>query len=145
MPDVSSDKIKDFLSDPNNVNLIASLASSMSQGSGATAPLPVSESAPESFPAEQPDFPDKEAFPSSSQETTGKAVFSPQETSLPTLSQGLSLLSGMADGDHRVALLKAIKPYVSDDKKSRVDGLVKAISLAGFINNYKDDFGKFLS
>ena len=48
-----------------------------------------------------------------------------------------SLLSG-ASGDKRIALLKAIKPYVSDAKKERVDGLVRAISVAGLLNNYKN-------
>ena len=45
-------------------------------------------------------------------------------------------MSGIGS-DKRIALLKAIKPYISDSKKERVDGLVRAISVAGILNNYK--------
>ena len=45
-------------------------------------------------------------------------------------------LSGCGAGDRRVALLNAIRPYVSNSKRERVDGLVKAISVAGILNTY---------
>lgn len=143
MPDVSSDKIKDFLSNPDNVNLIASLASSMSSGSGSG--NAVSDNAGGEAEVHG-GFSDKDDtdFAMPLPETPEKDAISQQMPSVPAISQGLSLLSGMADGDNRVALLKAIKPYINDEKKSRVDGLVKAISLASLINNYKDDLGRFL-
>ena len=40
--------------------------------------------------------------------------------------------------DRRITLLKAIRPYVNDAKKERVDGLVRALSVAGLLNNYKN-------
>lgn len=66
----------------------------------------------------------------------------PAGSNLPGNSLSANNLAGMLAGggigsDKRIALLKAIKPYVNDEKKQRVDGLVKAISVAGILNNYK--------
>ena len=70
------------------------------------------------------------------------AAVVPAGSNLPGNSLSANNLAGMLAGggigsDKRIALLKAIKPYVSDEKKQRVDGLVKAISVAGILNNYK--------
>lgn len=70
------------------------------------------------------------------------AAVVPAGSNLPGNSLSANNLAGMLAGggigsDKRIALLKAIKPYVNDEKKQRVDGLVKAISVAGILNNYK--------
>ena len=65
------------------------------------------------------------------------AAVVPAGSNLPGNSLAGMLAGGGIGSDKRIALLKAIKPYVNDEKKQRVDGLVKAISVAGILNNYK--------
>jgi hypothetical protein len=101
MSDVSSDRIKEILANPENLNLIASIAGGLSGKKD------------ENIPAEN------------------KAEIS--EKKVPPIMNPVGT-------DKRIALLNAIKPYVSERKKERVDGLVKAISVAGLINNYREYF-----
>jgi hypothetical protein len=42
------------------------------------------------------------------------------------------------DSDSKIQLLLSIKPFLNDKKKSRVDGLVKALGAARIISSYKD-------
>lgn len=41
-----------------------------------------------------------------------------------------------AYADRRIALLNAIRPYVGESKRARVDGLVKAIGAAEVLSSY---------
>jgi len=38
----------------------------------------------------------------------------------------------------RINVLKSIRPYLSDHRKSRVDSLIKALGTAKVIETYKD-------
>ncbi len=141
MSDVSSDKIKELLSDPNNLEKIAALVGSMS-GGGLSGLLAGTAQTPPSAqnPSVEPEATSAGALPESVSDPPpvgddSKAVFSPL-SGVPPVAPS-ALFSG-ASGDKRIALLKAIKPYVSDAKKERVDGLVRAISVAGLLNNYKN-------
>ncbi len=210
MSDISSDRIREFMSDPKNIELIAGLAASLG-GSGLSGLSGLlgggGNNKNASGGAESGAFSgetarDYAANPPSSRQNTQSAqntggysgeftgersggnagspmggnagnsgnsgdtgnIGSNGDSSLPVMAQpqinsadaavvpagsnlpGNSLsannLAGMLAGggigsDKRIALLKAIKPYVSDEKKQRVDGLVKAISVAGILNNYK--------
>ena len=201
MSDISSDRIREFMSDPKNIELIAGLAASLG-GSGLSGLSGLlggggnnknASGGAESCAFAGETARDYAANPPSSRQNTQSAqntggysgefigersggnAGSPMggnsgnsgdngDSSLPVMAQpqinsadaavvpagsnlpGNSLsannLAGMLAGggigsDKRIALLKAIKPYVSDEKKQRVDGLVKAISVAGILNNYK--------
>ncbi|MBP5245465.1 MAG: hypothetical protein J6036_03315 [Clostridia bacterium] len=104
MSDVSSERIKELLSNPENLNLIASIAGGLSGKKNENAP------------------------------DESKAVFQAAEEELPPAKTTSAIT------DKRIALLNAIKPYVSERKRERVEGLVKAISIAGLISNYRDYF-----
>ena len=205
MSDISSDRIREFMSDPKNIELIAGLAASLG-GSGLSGLSGLlggggnnknASGGTESGAYAGETARDYAANPPSSRQNTQSAqntggysgeftgersggnAGSPMggntgntgnsgdtgdigingDSSLPVMAQpqinsadtavvpagsnlpGNSLAGMLAGGgigsDKRIALLKAIKPYVSDEKKQRVDGLVKAISVAGILNNYK--------
>lgn len=199
MSDISSDRIREFMSDPKNIELIAGLAASLG-GSGLSGLSGLlggggnnknASGGAESCAFAGETARDYAANPPSSRQNTQSAqntggysgeftgersggnAGSPMggnsgnstnsgnngDSSLPVMAQpqinsadaavvpagsnlpGNSLAGMLAGGgigsDKRIALLKAIKPYVNDEKKQRVDGLVKAISVAGILNNYK--------
>lgn len=147
MADISSEQIKALLSNPETLERIASMVESFG-GSGLSQLL--AGSAPESSAPESDVLPQKEpenaALSESSVPPTKPHAPEAQEAAamLPAAS-GISpsaplgaLLSGKGTPDRRITLLKAIRPYVNDEKKERVDGLVRALSVAGLLNNYKN-------
>lgn len=147
MADISSEQIKALLSNPETLERIASMVESFG-GSGLSQLL--AGSAPESSAPESDVLPQKEpenaALSESSVPPTKPHAPEAQEAAamLPATS-GISpsaplgaLLSGKGTPDRRITLLKAIRPYVNDAKKERVDGLVRALSVAGLLNNYKN-------
>ena len=147
MADISSEQIKALLSNPETLERIASMVESFG-GSGLSQLL--AGSAPESSAPESDVLPQKEpenaALSESSVPPTKPHAPEAQEAAamLPAAS-GISpsaplgaLLSGKGTPDRRITLLKAIRPYVNDAKKERVDGLVRALSEAGLLNNYKN-------
>lgn len=136
MADITGDKIRELLSDPKNIELIANIA-----GSGLLGGLAPTSAAPQKV---SDNTPEQSVIPKSEDVLTETDTVSSLE-SVPALSGVLptSDLSGKSPlgalsgtSDKRIALLKAIKPYVSDSKKERVDGLVKAISIAGVLSGY---------
>ncbi len=142
MADISSDKIRQLLSDPKNIELIAGIAGSMNGGllgalTGNTADRNTDTSENQKQSKDIPEVSDfidnSEKTATSDENAISAAAFS--GSALPSFPP----ISGMAgiNSDKRIALLKAIKPYISDSKKERVDGLVRAISVAGILNNYK--------
>lgn len=207
MSDISSDRIREFMSDPKNIELIAGLAASLggsglsglsgllggggnnkNASGGAESGAYAGETAGDyaaNPPSSRQNAQSAQNTGGYSGEFTGERsggnagspmggntgnsgdtgnIGSNGDSSLPVMAQpqinsadaavvpagsnlpGNSLsannLAGMLAGggigsDKRIALLKAIKPYVNDEKKQRVDGLVKAISVAGILNNYK--------
>ena len=147
MADISSEQIKALLSNPETLERIASMVESFG-GSGLSQLL--AGSAPENSAPESDVLPQKEpenaALSESSVPPTKPHAPEAQEAAamLPAAS-GISpsaplgaLLSGKGTPDRRITLLKAIRPYVNDAKKERVDGLVRALSVAGLLNNYKN-------
>lgn len=147
MADISSEQIKALLSNPETLERIASMVESFGR-SGLSQLL--AGSAPESSAPESDVLPQKEpenaALSESSVPPTKPHAPEAQEAAamLPAAS-GISpsaplgaLLSGKGTPDRRITLLKAIRPYVNDAKKERVDGLVRALSVAGLLNNYKN-------
>ena len=147
MADISSEQIKALLSNPETLERITSMVESFG-GSGLSQLL--AGSAPESSAPESDVLPQKEpenaALSESSVPPTKPHAPEAQEAAamLPAAS-GISpsaplgaLLSGKGTPDRRITLLKAIRPYVNDAKKERVDGLVRALSVAGLLNNYKN-------
>lgn len=147
MSEFSSDRIKELLSDPKNIELIAGLASGMG-GMGSLAglgaertALPNAPSHSTAFPAAQPEPEEERPAP-----PPKEPAAEPEAAALPAMGTvgGIPALGGLLAGsgikggqDKRVALLKAIKPYVNDQKKERVEGLVRAINVASLLSNYK--------
>ena len=130
MADISSDKIRQLLSDPKNIELIAGIAGSMGGNGGLLGALSGSDQKENDTGKESMDGVSNNDF-------TDNAQNEIQTSSFPDLSQSFAPAVNNISSDKRIALLKAIKPYISDSKKERVDGLVKAISVAGILSNYK--------
>ena len=116
--DLSNQKIAELLKNPEIVGMIASLASGFSSGSGES-------TASETSSLVEPVPEQTEAIEPSAQETFSQLQESP-----------LGVPGKNTYSDRRIALLQAIKPYVSDTKKDKVDGLVKANGVAGILSNY---------
>lgn len=129
MSDISSDRIKSLLSDPKNIELIASIAQGFGIGNTSK-----SEDVTENTIKKEQTRPIEA-------DATENTLESESEK-MPALAENfLSGSSGFGmpntNKDKRIALLNAIKPYISSSKQEKVDGLVKAISVAGILNNYK--------
>lgn len=147
MADISSEQIKALLSNPETLERIASMVESFG-GSGLSQLL--AGSAPESSAPESDVLPQKEpenaalsefSAPQNKPhepETQEAAAMLPAASGISPSAPLGALLSGKGTPDRRITLLKAIRPYVNDAKKERVDGLVRALSVAGLLNNYKN-------
>lgn len=125
MSDISSDRIKELLSDPKNLDKIAAMVGSMS-GGGLSALLGGSPGTKASDALPAANFASENISPPESGEAEDRIAEPVESPSPPAVKDAFapsgapfaaSLLSG-ASGDKRIALLKAIKPYVSDAKKS---------------------------
>ena len=111
--DISNEKISELLKNHEIVGMLASLAS------GFSSPSENNEKAEGGEAVE-----------------TGLSVESSvslAEDTLPKFAEGFG---NAVPKDRRIALLQAIKPYVSDTKKDKVDSLVRAIGVAGLLNSY---------
>jgi hypothetical protein len=109
--EISNDKISELLNNPEIVGMIASLASGFSKDA------PGNKSEISELP---------EDFSENSQK-----AFEDVQPEIPS-----DILPPRNYSDKRIALLQAIKPYISDTKKGKVDSLVKAIGVAGILNTY---------
>ena len=142
MADISSEQIKALLSNPETLERIASMVESFG-GSGLSQLL--AGSAPESDVLPQKEPENAARSESSAPPTKPHAPEAQEAAAMLPAASGISpsaplgaLLSGKGTPDRRITLLKAIRPYVNDAKKERVDGLVRALSVAGLLNNYKN-------
>ena len=115
--DISKDKIASLLGNPEIMSMIAGLASGMS--------LPLNEKA-ETASVSDEKIPDADI-----------EINEPVQIPFESLSKAAP---ANMPKDRRIALLEAIKPYVSTSKRTKVDGLVKAIGVAGILNNYTSAF-----
>lgn len=114
--EISKDKIASLLGNPEVMSMIAGLASGLSLPSSETSVLTSASS--EKIPDADIEINEPEPKP---------------VTELPKISSNIPK-------DRRIALLEAIKPYVSTSKRTKVDGLVKAIGVAGILNTYTSTF-----
>ena len=122
--DISNEKISELLKNPEIVGMIASLASGFSSGKSNKEIVQETSESPE----EKPLAVKEDTVEASSQVLP--EISEVQDNSVMQFSKS------SAYSDRRIALLQAIKPYVNDSKKDRVDSLVKAIGVAGILNNY---------
>lgn len=118
--DLTSQKIAELLKNPEIVGMIASLASGFSSGSGENSSSAQTVSSEQEMLPEMPEIPEQSA----------------QEVFAGVAKESFPMPGRNAYSDRRIALLQAIKPYVNDTKKDKVDGLVKAIGVAGILSNY---------
>ena len=120
--EISNDKISELLKNPQVVGMIASLASGFTQNTPK-----------KSVQIDNPE--DNETFEDKPQEQTVLALKDDAKETVADIPYGISP-SSAPYSDRRIALLEAIKPYISDTKKDKVDSLVKAIGVAGILNTY---------
>lgn len=117
--DISSEKIAELLKNPDVVSMIATMASGLkSDGTDSVKDIRV-------------DAPKDDIL--QSQDKAGDIEL--------TSDKALPIIQKTSATDKRIALLQAIKPYINDDKRKRVDSLVKAIGVAGILYNYTGGFG----
>ena len=131
-----SDKVNELLSNPEALAKIMQIAQNIGIGTGET-----QKAAPAM------------ASPEQSQEAPIKAAPAPAVQAAAPASDGLGalsgllgnasalapLLSGTASSDRRVALLKALKPFMTDAKQKRVDNVISAISISSTLNKFKPE------
>lgn len=110
--DISNDKISMLLKNPELVGMIAKLAGGLSSQTTAQNQVPTENAAVEAVEA-----------------TEALAV---SENTEPMSAEP----KPFAYADRRIALLNAIRPYVGESKRARVDGLVKAIGAAEVLSSY---------
>ena len=123
--EISNEKISELLKNPEIVGMIASLASGFSAGSSGNSADTTDTSAQEKAIAVKND---------------AVETISQENDEIPDVSFPKSKVYS----DKRIALLQAIKPYINDEKKNKVDSLVKAIGVAGILNTYTGGvFGSF--
>ena len=116
--EISNEKISELLQNPEIVGMIASLASGFSQNTQDSAP--------------------KEED-SKEQNAESTALIKSEQSEMP-----MEFPIPRQHSDKRIALLQAIKPYINDTKKDKVDSLVKAIGVAGILSSYTGGmFGGF--
>ncbi len=117
-----NEKLKNILSDPESVKSLLSIASAFgSQKSHSEEVL------------EEPVKTAEEAFETSDINEENiqnqQNIVNAFSSSIPNISSG---------NDDRIKLLLSIKPFLNDKKRTRVDGLVKALGAARIISSYKD-------
>ncbi len=68
----------------------------------------------------------------------------PQERPIqkPEQAQGLDIMSALSGigatvGDPRIELLNSLKPLLREEKRERVDALVRALSVAAMMKNFR--------
>jgi hypothetical protein len=125
MDGLFNDKLKNILSDPDALKSIMSIAQALGG------------------PKSEPDVKEQETENvAESHESTEVLSRQPDEKpDLLQISSAASMLDGIklkGDSDSKIQLLLSIKPFLNDKKKSRVDGLVKALGAARIISSYKD-------
>lgn len=77
--------------------------------------------------------------PSDPPESAEPAPESPPESpSMPSMEMLMKLASGIkpSKNDPRCALLSALKPYLNESRRERVDALIQAISLSGLAGEF---------
>ncbi len=133
MSEPTNDKLRELLENPENLALIARLVGSMSGGglgsllSGGGGGKRTTDTLSSEEAVHLTDSTDAENIEA---EQTQPASTLPPPEKLPAFGRDLST-------DKRIALLNALRPYINDSKKERVDGLVRALRVAGLLNQYK--------
>ncbi|MBE6623809.1 MAG: hypothetical protein E7621_06480 [Ruminococcaceae bacterium] len=117
-----NEKLKNILSDPESVKSLLSIASAF--GSQKSQREDASE---ETAKTEETAF---EASAINDENIQNQLnITDTFSSAIPSISSG---------NDDRIKLLLSIKPFLNEKKKSRVDGLVKALGAARIISSYKD-------
>lgn len=111
MDDQLTEKIRAFLADPQAAERIAAIAGALGNTSGS------SEGAGNSQPE-----------PPSVQLTTSQPAFAPQQG-------GFS--GSPPRGDPRLELFRALRPLVAEEKRGRLDDLVRIATVASLLGTFK--------
>lgn len=109
MDDQLTEKIRAFLADPQAAERIAAIAVALGGASGTS----------ESTGNPQPEPP---VQPPPAQQTASRPAFAPQ--------QG-------GQGDPRLELFRALRPLVAEEKRGRLDDLVRIATVASLLGTFK--------
>lgn len=117
-----NEKLKNILSDPESVKSLLSIASAFSSQKSQAGEVPEETVTTEKEVLEGSDINDNYTEEAQNAVNAFSSV-------IPNISTG---------NDDRIKLLLSIKPFLNDKKRTRVDGLVKALGAARIISSYKD-------
>lgn len=123
-----SSKLDKILSNPAMMAQIKSLADTMTEAEEAPAPAPPPESPPASTAAEP--------IPSKEEEPEKPAADPPPEAALPASFSPAPALARNLKNTR--ALLAALKPYLDDKRKEKVDkmlNMMRLAEMAGYFQN----------
>lgn len=122
--DSFSDKLKTVLSDPESMAKIAELAKNFSAGK-ASSPAEPAETASQTEPSEAP-----AALPPAEPSASGGAF---DLFRSPAIAEALKLLQN--GSRERVALLQAMRPFVRDEKKEKLDKIIQTMKTLDMISS----------
>ena len=154
-----SEKVNELLSNPESLSKIMQIAQSIGLGGNQAEPAatamatpppaapPPAAPPPAQTMSQQTQFAPPQAMPTSAPAPAVQAASTvPASDGLGALSGLLGnagalapLLTGTASSDKRVALLKALKPFMTDAKQKRVDNVISAISISSTLNKFKPE------
>lgn len=131
-----SDKVNELLSNPEALSKIMQIAQNIGIGGN-----DVPKAAPTMATPSSPVLPQE--TPSQTAPAPAVSAAAPASNPLSGLLGSAStlapLLSGTALSDRRVALLKALRPFMTDEKQKRVDNVISAISISSTLNKFKPE------
>lgn len=136
MSEPTNDKLRELLENPENLALIARLVGSMSAG-GLGSLLSGGGGEQHTKEVLTSETADRAESTETSVNTTEETEEKEVPTSAVALPEKLPAFGRDMSTDKRIALLNALRPYINDSKKERVDGLVRALRVAGLLNQYK--------
>lgn len=131
-----SDKVNELLSNPEALSKIMQIAQNIGIG-GNDAPKAAPTMATPSSPVLPQETPSQTA--SAPAVSAAAPASNPLSGLLGSASTLAPLLSGTALSDRRVALLKALRPFMTDEKQKRVDNVISAISISSTLNKFKPE------
>lgn len=135
--DITPETINEILSDPSKLAMISSIVGRLSGKEASQAPESNAQVPVQNEITQEPDVPET-AVPAIAE------IVNIQPDIIKNASKLLPLLQGGIQNEKsnhlyekRMGLLKAVRPFLNDDRKNRVDSLIKALGTAKTIEAFK--------
>lgn len=117
-----SEKVKALLEDPEMLAKIALIAGGLGSGKSA-APATASSS----------------QYNSSKDTALPEQINNAEQSSIPTAMKPPEIAKPPITQDPRLSLLNSLKPFLREDRRSKVDNLARALSVASLMGNLNKD------